>query len=808
MFVGKEEFLLEFHTHVAELFGKPLKYCSKAEIYEALVRLISGKAAMIRTETQHKIINSKEKETFYFSMEFLIGRLLKNYLINLDIEDIVRDGMNSLGENLDELYQIERDPGLGNGGLGRLAACYLDSAAFLGIPCIGMGIRYRFGLFKQKLVDGWQTEEPDTWLDNGYPWETVKSDAAIVVKFGGVVDKTFEGDKMTFGYRDYYTVNAVPHDVPIVGYGGKNVNLLRLWRAEPLHEEFDLEAFNRGEYSEAVRNRNDIEAITTILYPSDSSAAGRELRLKQEYFFVAAGVGSILNNYISRYGREELRYFADRVSIHINDTHPSLCAPELMRLLMDEEHMEWDDAWAITSKTISYTNHTIMPEALKRWPIDLFRHLLPRIYMIVEEIDRRFKDSADRTKPNWQDVLKATAILWDGQVHTANLCVISSYSVNGVSCIHTEILKSETLRDFNVLSPEKFLNVTNGVSHRRFLLESNPGLSSLITDTIGRRWIENPADLTKLLDYKDDTAFLSLLNRVKHENKIRLANYIKQNNGIAVDPDSVFDIHIKRIHAYKRQLLMGFKIMDLYNRLKSDPKQVIRPQTFIIAGKAAQGYVFAKESIKFLCTIADIVNNDPEVRDQLKVVFIENFSVSRAQLIYPAADVSEQISTAGKEASGTGNMKFMFNGALTLGTADGANIEINQLVGAENIFIFGLKAEEVLNYYKYGGYFSLDEYQSDSRLQLICDQLTNGFYQGYEFNHIRDALLHNNDEYFVLKDFSSYVKTWETVLDTYSDRNKWAAMSLVNIAKAGYFSSDRSISEYAKNIWHTRYDIC
>jgi glycogen phosphorylase len=808
MFVGKEDFLLEFQAEAAESFGKPLKYCSESEIYEALVRLIAAKAAMIRTETRQRTINNKDKEVYYFSMEFLIGRLLKNYLINFAVEDIVREGIKELGMDLDALYRNERDPGLGNGGLGRLAACYLDSATFLSIPCVGMGIRYRFGLFKQKLVDGWQTEEPDTWLDNGYPWETIKSDASVVVKFGGIVDKDFTSGKMTFVYRDYTSIQAVPYDVPIVGYGGKTVNALRLWRAVPLHEIFDIGAFNKGDYSEAVRNRNDIEAITTILYPDDSSATGRELRLKQEYFFVAAGIGSILRNYKARYGQNDLHFFADRISIHINDTHPSLCTPELLRLLMDEEHMEWDEAWAITSKAVSYTNHTILPEALEKWPIDLFRRLLPRIYMIVEEIDRRFRESTDRAKPNWQDMLKATAILWDGQVRMANLCVISSHLVNGVSDIHTGILQTETMKEFYGLTPEKFLNVTNGVSHRRFLLESNPGLSRLITETIGRRWIENAMELSKLLDYKNDAAFLSRIRAVKRENKIRLADYIKRENNITVDPDSVFDIHVKRIHAYKRQLLFAFKIMDTYNRLKLNPQADFRPHTFIVAGKAAQSYVFAKETIKFICSIADIINSDPDVQDKLKVVFIENYNVSTAQLIYPAADISEQLSTAGKEASGTGNMKFMFNGAITLGTSDGANIEICEHVGPDNIFIFGLKAEEVLNYHKCGGYLSFDAYQSDDRLKLICDQLINGFYKGYEFNHIYDALLHNNDEYFVLKDFDSYVKTWEKMIGLYGDEQKWSGMSLTNTAQAGCFSSDRSVRDYANKIWHTRCDIC
>jgi starch phosphorylase len=808
MFVGKEDFLLEFNMEVAERFGKPLWFCSKYEIYEALVRLIYHKSAIVSTETRQRIARDRCKEVFYFSMEFLIGRLLKNYLLSLQIEDIVRDAMTELGEDLEALYQCERDPGLGNGGLGRLAACYLDSMTFLSVPCMGMGIRYRFGLFRQKLVDGWQTEEPDTWLENGYPWETLKSDAAITVKFGGVVDKNYSDGKMSFVYRDYDVLNAVPYDVPIVGYGGKTVNTLRLWSAQPLREDFDLGAFNRGEYSAAVRHRNEIEAITTVLYPDDSTTAGRELRLKQEYFFVAAGVGNILKIFKSRYGENKLLELPDRVCIHINDTHPALCAAELMRLLLDEEHLEWDDAWAITTRTIAYTNHTIMPEALERWPIDLFRRLLPRIYLIVEEIDRRFRETSDRSVQNWQEVMKATAILWDGQVRMANLAVISSFSVNGVSDIHTEILKKETLHDFYSMMPQKFSNKTNGVCHRRFLYESNPGLSKLMSEAIGRRWIENAEELSRLREFGNDAPFIQGLLRVKRENKARLSDFIRQTTGVAVDPDSVFDVQVKRIHAYKRQLLFAFKMMNAYNALKASPGLDIRPHTFIVAGKAAQSYVFAKETIKLICSIADIINGDTDICGKLKVVFVENFSVSTAQLIYPAADISEQISTAGKEASGTGNMKFMMNGAVTLGTADGANIEIRDAVGDDNIFIFGLTADEVMNYYMCGGYLSYDLAQQDPRLKLLCGQLRNGFYKGCEFNHISDALFRNNDEYFVLKDFDAYVKTWEAMSKAYGDERRWAGISLANIAGSGRFSSDRSIRDYATGIWHTKCDIC
>ena len=807
MFLGKETFLLEFNAEVTELFGKPLKFCSKSEIFEALVRMIAGKAACISTETQQRNLENNGKTVYFFSMEFLIGRLLKNALLYLGIEDIVRNGLAELGEDLDELYGYERDPGLGNGGLGRLAACFLDSMTFLTVPCMGMGLRYRFGLFSQKLVDGWQTEEPDTWLNNGYPWETAISDEAIPVKFGGVVDKNYVDGQMTYVHRDYFVINAVPYDVPIIGYGGKTVNALRLWRALPIQEVFDLEAFNRGEYSQAVKNRNEIEAITTILYPDDSTSAGRELRMKQEYLLSAAGVGSILRNFKKRHGKENLHKLPDLVSIHINDTHPSFTIPELMRLLLDEEKLEWDEAWEITTKTISYTNHTILPEALERWPIDMFRHLLPRVYMIVEEIDRRYREAADKKGTDWKGLLKSTSILWDGQVRMANMAVICCYSVNGVSEIHTEILKTEVLKDFYQLMPEKFSTKTNGVSHRRFLYESNPDLSRLIIEVIGKHWIENALDLEKLTAFRGDGIFLAKLQQIKHQNKLRLSQSIKDRTGISVDPDSIFDVQVKRIHAYKRQLLFALKIMDAYNQLKSNPNLNMRAHTFICGGKAAQSYLFAKETIKFICSIADVVNNDPDIKGLLKVVFIENFNVSSAQLIYPAADISEQISTAGKEASGTGNMKFMFNGALTLGTADGANIEIREKVGDDNMFIFGLSAEEVLGFYANGGYYSYDMYQQDERIKLLCNQLKNGFYNGYEFHNIYDSLLRYNDEYFVLKDFNSYIKTWGKMAEAYGDTTRWTKMSLENIAHAGYFSSDRAIAEYAKDIWNAKYEI-
>lgn len=805
MFVGKEEFKIAYRNECANVAGKRLEQCSDLEKYEVLVSLIKSYASKVRTETAERVRAGQQKEIYYFSMEFLIGRLLKNYLINLGVEDVVRTGLTELGQDLEAICGMERDPGLGNGGLGRLAACFMDSMACLGVPGGGMGLRYRFGLFRQKIVDGYQTEEPDAWLDAGYPWETKRGDESILVKFGGHVDREYRDGKVDYCYRDYQEVMAVPYDVPLVGYGGKNVNKLRLWYAQPMEEKFDLAAFNRGDYAAAVKHRNEIEAITSILYPDDSTPSGKKLRLQQEYLLVSAGVGDLLRRYKVQYGGEWEK-LPDRLAIHINDTHPTLCIPELMRRLIDEEGLSWDAAWSITTRTIAYTNHTVLPEALEKWPIDLMQSLLPRVYMIIEEIDRRYKESFDRTQSDWQERHRATAILWDGQVKMANLSIIGSHSVNGVASLHTEILKADTLKDFYDLTPEKFNNKTNGVSHRRFLIEANPGLTRLITDAIGDGWKQDAALLENLLPLKNDRVFLEKMAAVKRENKVRLADHIRQANGIVVDPDSVFDIQVKRIHAYKRQLMYAFKILDVYNALKENPNLDIRPHTFIFAGKAAGSYVFAKEVIKLINSIADVVNNDPEVNGKIKVVFMENFRVSTAQLIYPAAEISEQISTAGKEASGTGNMKFMFNGAITLGTMDGANVEIHDLVGSENIRIFGMRADEADALSRGGRYQPQLVVDADPRLKRITDQLVNGFFakSGCDFWGIRDALLTYGDEYFVLQDFDDYVKTWREMNDLYLDQNAWNRISLHNIAKAGFFSSDRTIAEYASDIWHVR----
>jgi len=787
MIKDKENFKKEYQKTLISLYGKTVEECGKYEKYEALVNMIMVSASSTMNKTQQRFTEKGKKQVYYFSMEFLIGRLLENYMMNLGIADAVKDGLADLGVDFDEIAQCENDPGLGNGGLGRLAACFLDSLAYLDVNAYGIGIRFRYGLFRQRITSGWQTEEPDTWLENGWPWQIRKVDESVVVPY----------------YGGATLINAVPYDVPVIGYGGKTVNTLRLFSAQPYHEAFDLEAFNRGDYAAASYKRSEAEAISNVLYPDDSTQVGRELRLKQEYFFVCAGLTSILRKYVREYGKDKWAEFPDHVSIHINDTHPALCVPELMRLLLDDEHLEWDEAWDITTRAISYTNHTIMPEALEKWPVDVYCNLLPRVYAITEEIDRRYKAGFDRSRPDWGRELDATCVIKNGMIYMANLSVIGSHSVNGVAALHTDILKAETLKDFYALTPEKFNNKTNGVSHRRFLMQANPGLTELITDTIGDKWIAKPEKLDMLMNYRKDAAFLDQLAAVKRENKVRLADYVEKTNHIVLDPDSVFDIQVKRIHAYKRQLLFTFKILNMYNRLKENPNLDIKPQTFILAGKAAASYHFAKETVKFYCSVADRINSDPDVADKMKVIFLENFNVSTAQLIYPAADISEQISTASKEASGTGNMKFMFNGAVTLGTLDGANVEIRGLVGDDNIYIFGLRSEEVMRYYQQGGYFPYGEMQGDYRLGQIMDQLVNGFFSSshYNFWGIHDELLKHGDTFFVLKDFGSYVAAWEKMMKDHEDAKKWYGMSAVNIAKAGYFSSDRTIKEYVKDIW-------
>lgn len=808
MFASKESFVDAYLAKFAETQGKTFKEGTTWERYQSLVLLVKEWIAENWAETNETYSRNKDKQVYYFSMEFLIGKLLSYYLLNLGIKDTVTEGLRELDIDLEDLVDAERDAGLGNGGLGRLAACFLDSMSFLGFPGHGNGIRYKYGLFKQKIVDGYQAEVADNWLNNGNPWEIRKPEKSVVIKFKGDVRVEDVDGRLTFHHENYEPVLAVPYDIPVVSYECLNhINTLRLWSAEPMVEEFDLASFNRGEFSKAVSYRAEVEAISNILYPEDSSQAGRELRLKQEYFFVAAGLGSIVRRYRQKNG--SLRDFARKISVHINDTHPALCVPELMRILIDEEGMDWDEAWNITVNTISYTNHTIMPEALEKWPVSLVRYLFPRIYMIIEEIDRRYREELGHKYPRDRDLINRTAIIQDEQVHMANLAVIGSHSVNGVSALHSQILKDHLLGDFHRIYPYKLNNKTNGVAHRRFLLEANPKLSALITETIGDGWITRADELEKLLAYQDDASLLEQLGRVKYENKARLAKIIQERMGVKVDPSSIFDIQVKRIHAYKRQLLNVFRIMDLYNRLRENPQLPVQPHTFIFGGKAAPGYHYAKVIIKLINTLADKINNDPTIEDKIKVVFLENFNVSLAEKIYPAAEISQQISTASKEASGTGNMKFMLNGALTLGTLDGANVEISQAAGPENVAIFGLKADEVMEFYQRGGYNSWEEYHNNPCIKKVLDQLINDFFSDAEgeFRDIYDSLLQYNDEFFVLKDFCSYIEAWHGLNVLYGKQMEWQKKSLINIAKGGVFASDRTIREYAEEIWRVPYRV-
>ena len=799
IFQSKEDFLTQYRDACETFAGKGFEELNDQERYYVLASLVASKAKNVRAAAR-----PEGKEVYYFSLEFLIGPLLDNYLLNFGVRDIVEEGCNDLGTPLDRLLSQEVDPGLGNGGLGRLAACFMDSMAALGINGNGNGMRYRYGLFKQVIKDGRQVDKMDNWLEHGFPWETRKNESAVIVQFGGNVVRHEENGRYWFTQEGGDLVKAVPYDVPIVGYGGKTVNNLRLWSAEPAEENFDLDAFNAGDYAKAMKFRSDVEAISQILYPNDSGEHGRILRLKQEYLFVSAGLQTILRTYEKKFG-PKWEDLGKHVAIHTNDTHPAMCGPELMRILVDDKGVDFDLAFKIAQETISYTNHTVMPEALEKWPINTFRALLPRTYMFIEEIDRRYRESFPHDRDNWQDLLAQTAILWDGQVRMANLSVIFSHSVNGVSALHTGILEAETLHGFYELTPEKFNNKTNGISHRRFLGNANPSYARLISNTIGDGWLSDANELKKLEPYADDASFLEEFEKAKLENKRRLAKYIADTTGVELDTSMVFDVQVKRFHAYKRQLLNVFKILDLYNRIISDSSFQPRPTAFVFSGKAAQSYTFAKEVIRLINSVAEVVNSDARVNDKIRVAFAPNFAVSSAQLIYPAAEISEQISWAGSEASGTSNMKLMMNGAITLGTYDGANVEICKLVGEDNIKIFGLRTEEVENLRASGKYWAWDAYNADRpRLGRIVDELTDGTlaHLSGNFESIRDELMVNNDHDLVLKDFYSYVSAWEELTASYADRKAWNRSAVLNTARSGYFSSDRTIREYANDIWH------
>lgn len=806
----KEAFKKEVEQNVKQLFRKTVDEASQQELYQAVSYVVKDAIIDDWIATQKQYEKDDPKIVYYMSMEFLLGRALGNNLINMTAYKEVKEALEEMGLNLNELEDQEPDPALGNGGLGRLAACFLDSLASLGYAAYGCGIRYRYGMFKQKIKDGYQEEKPDNWLKNGNPFELRRPEYAKEVRFGGNIrveydDKT--GD-IHFKQENYESVLAVPYDYPIVGYDNHIVNTLRIWDAEPI-VDFQLDSFDRGDYHKAVEQQNLAKTIVEVLYPNDNHYAGKELRLKQQYFFVSASLQAALAKYKKHH--DDIHKLPEKMTIQMNDTHPTVAVAELMRLLLDEEGLGWDEAWEITTKTCAYTNHTIMAEALEKWPIDLFSRLLPRVYQIIQEIDRRFVAKIREMYPGNEEKVAKMQILRDGQVKMAHLAIVAGYSVNGVARLHTEILKKQELRDFYEMMPKKFNNKTNGITQRRFLMHGNPLLADWVTDKLGTKdWITDLSLMSGLKKWVDDEEALKEFMSIKYENKVRLAKYIKEHNGIEVDPRSIFDVQVKRLHEYKRQLLNILHVMYLYNEIKEHPEISFYPRTFIFGAKASAGYIRAKQIIKLINSVADVVNNDRSINGKLKVVFIEDYRVSNAEIIFAAADVSEQISTASKEASGTGNMKFMLNGAPTLGTMDGANVEIVEEVGAENAFIFGLSSDEVINYENNGGYNPMDIYNSDADIRRVVNQLVDGTYSQGDKEMYRD--LYNSlltaqggskaDTYFILKDFRSYADTQKKVEEAYRDKDRWAKMALLNTASCGKFSSDRTIQEYVDDIWH------
>ncbi|WP_433743965.1 glycogen/starch/alpha-glucan phosphorylase [Falsibacillus pallidus] len=792
MFSDRDEFKLAFLKKLEMMSGKGFQETNSNDHFMALGNMVREHISMdwINSNEQYRI--SKNKQVYYLSIEFLLGKVLVQNLLNLGIYDVVKEGLYDLGISLDELEEMEPDAGLGNGGLGRLAACFMDSLASLQLPGHGCGIRYRHGLFEQKIVDGYQVELPEHWLKNGHVWEVRKNDLAVEIPFWGRVESHYRDGRLTFSHLDAEYVTAIPYDVPVAGYKNGTVNTLRLWSAE-------ASPYPAGR--DILKYKRETEAITEFLYPDDAHDEGKILRLKQQYFLVSASLSAIIKQYLERKGT--MKEFADHVCIHINDTHPVLAIPELMRILIDRFSLSWDEAWDITSKTICYTNHTTLSEALEKWPVHLFKPLLPRIFMIVEEINERFCKELWEAYPGDWERIERMAILSHGQIKMAHLAIAGSFSVNGVAHLHTEILKEREMKDFHQFYPGKFNNKTNGITHRRWLLKANPELSRLISNGIGDQWIHHPDELERLNGFLHDGAFLQQLDMIKQKKKEQFAKRIWEKQQIAVDPASIFDVHIKRLHAYKRQLLNILHIMHLYNRIHDDRGFTFYPRTFIFGAKASPGYYYAKKIIKLIHTVADKISRDPVARDRIKIIFTENYRVSLAEEIIPAADISEQISTASKEASGTGNMKLMMNGAVTVGTMDGANVEIHEKVGSDGIFIFGLSAEEVLRYQQQGGYHSTEYYHHHEEIKRVVDQLVDGFLPdgAEEFLPIFDSLLDGNDQYFVLRDFASYASIQEKAGEVYQKRNEWLSISLKNIAYSGYFSSDRTIQQYAEEIW-------
>ena len=807
--MNKDELKKVIALNVKSLYRKTIDEATPAMIYQAVALAVKDMIIDRWIATHKEYEKQDAKVVYYMSMEFLTGRFLGNNIISLCEQKEIEEALSELGFDLNSIEDQERDPALGNGGLGRLAACFLDSLASLGYPAYGCGIRYRYGMFKQQIRDGYQIEVPDELLKDGYPFEIRRAEYATEVKFGGYVETEWDGKRNHFVQKGYQSVMAVPYDIPIVGYGNNVVNSLRIWDAQP-GNTFNLSEFDKGDYQKAVEQENLAKTIVEVLYPNDNHYSGKELRLKQQYFFISASVQRAIKKYKEKH--DDIHKFYEKASFQLNDTHPTVAVAELMRILLDEENLEWDEAWEITTKTCAYTNHTIMAEALEKWPIELFSRLLPRVYQIVEEINRRFVAQIQQRYPGDNEKIRRMAIIYDGQVRMAYLAIVGSFSVNGVAKLHTEILEKQELRDFYEMMPEKFNNKTNGITQRRFLLHGNPLLADWVTDKIGNEWITDLSNIKKLSVYVDDEKCQQEFMNIKYQNKIRLAKYIKEHNGIDVDPRSIFDVQVKRLHEYKRQLMNILHVMYLYNQLKDNPNMDIVPRTFIFGAKAAAGYKRAKLTIKLINNVADVINNDKSIGGKLKVVFIEDYRVSNAELIFSAADVSEQISTASKEASGTGNMKFMLNGALTIGTMDGANVEMAEEVGKENMFIFGASADEIINLENKGGYNPMDIFNNDQDIRRVLMQLINGYYSPQDpelFRDIYNSLLNTQssdraDTYFILKDFRSYAEAHKKIDQAYRDEKWWARTAMLNTASAGKFSSDRTIEEYVRDIWHLK----
>ncbi len=805
----KEQFKKRVAYNVKTLYRKTIEEANMQQVFQGVSYAVKDIVIDQWLETQKVYEEQDVKTVYYMSMEFLMGRALGNMMINITYYKEIKEALEELGFDINAIEDEEPDAALGNGGLGRLAACFLDSLSTLGYPAYGCGIRYKSGMFKQKIKDGYQVEVPDNWLKDGNPFEVKRNEYATEVRFGGHVRSYVDEEtgKTKFVHENYRAVLAIPFDMPIVGYGNNVVNSLRIWDAQPINS-FNLQEFNKGDYYKAIEEENLAKQIVEVLYPNDNHYAGKELRLKQQYFFVSASVQTAIRKYKEKH--DDIKKFYEKVVFQLNDTHPTVAVAELMRILMDEEGLNWDEAWEVTRKTCAYTNHTIMAEALEKWPIELFSQLLPRVYQIIEEINKRFVEEIRAKYPDNQEKVRKMAILYDGQVKMANLAIVAGFSVNGVAKLHTEILMKQELRDFYEMMPEKFNNKTNGITQRRFLLHGNPLLADWITDKISDKWITDLSQLKELVPYASDEKYQKEFMEIKYQNKLRLAKYVLEHNNVVIDPDSIFDVQVKRLHEYKRQFLNILHVMYLYNELKAGRMQDMEKRTFIFGAKAASGYIRAKQTIKLINQVADTINNDESINGKLKVVFIENYRVSNAEIIFAAADVSEQISTASKEASGTGNMKFMLNGAITLGTMDGANVEIVKEVGEENAVIFGLSSDEVIRYENEGGYNPVDIYNSDEAIRKVVNQLVDGTYSNGDPDMFRDlynSLLNTYssgkaDTYFILKDFRSYADAHVEIDKKYKNKSEWAKSAMLNTALSGKFSSDRTIEDYVKDIWH------